>query len=257
MQTTIRYCKKRAIRLIRRFHLLFPLVQILLLLTFACVGVAFCSDVFFTALVRMSDGSPALALFWSYAVTLTFFTLFVAPIGHGVKVSVFRCLSSGRLDLAPVFCCFVDRHRYLRVLWHTVKRLFCFHIVFAFILFLSALSFSVGEYLLLVEREASAVLVFAVTLFVIFCVCLAYLLMHTDAFLWEIVTASAHRLSYREAGRLARSRMHSGYGAFFSLSLSFLPLWGLSVLLFGIPLIWVVPYYVVARVCLAAQLLKS
>ena len=257
MHPSTRYCKKRAIELICRFRLWAPLTVILGLLLVSCFGVAYLADSLFSALVRMSDGDSAVAFLWAYAVTLCFFALLVSPILYGVKVSLLRCLSSGRLDLTPVFSCFIDRHRYFWVLWHTVRHLACFHLCFFLILLLSALSASVGEYLVLAEREASATVVYIVTLLAMLLVCISYLLSRAEAFLWETVSVYGPRRSYREARRLARLRIESGHRAFFSLGVSFVPLWILSVLLLGIPLIWVVPYYTVARACLASHLIKS
>lgn len=252
----VRYSKKNAIQLIKKHRLLWPLSGAGLMLFLSFFGIAFLTDYFVTSLMKIAETNTRDATIWAYSLTVVFSLLVLPQFWYGLKNAMIRCLFSGRLDFGGAFSCFADRRRYFFVFRYALGRALRFHLCCAFALVLSALAHDVGEYLLLVGREACAILVFFGTCLALLLIACAYFTMCADSFLVENISVTAPELSYTEARRLSARRMKDERRALCQLNLSFLPLWGLSVLLLGIPLFFIVPYYIVARAILANQCMK-
>ncbi|MBE6655420.1 MAG: hypothetical protein E7609_00920 [Ruminococcaceae bacterium] len=106
-------------------------------------------------------------------------------------------------------------------------------------------------------RSAATLVILAFTAFFLLLVLFLFFSSRDDAFLWDAAFLSAPLLSLRQSYLISVRRMRSARAALRRLRYSFLPLWLLSILLLGIPLIVVFPYYLGTKTHLAAMLIKD
>jgi len=163
----------------------------------------------------------------------------------------------GRSESSLLFYCYSHKRRYLFAVRRSMRNLCsCFLCIFALSL-LSLLGQSVGKHLLNAGRSAATLVILAFTAFFLLLVLFLFFSSRDDAFLWDAAFLSAPLLSLRQSYLISVRRMRSARAALRRLRYSFLPLWLLSILLLGIPLIVVFPYYLGTKTHLAAMLIKD
>ena len=119
---------------------------------------------------------------------------------------------------------------------------------------LSHLGTHVGRYLIEADREAVALLILSLSIFFVLLLSFIFFLWRSDSFLMDATLLAAPNLSYHQLHALSSLRMKRGRQILWRMNVSFVPLFLLSFLMAGLPLVVVVPYYVVTRSCLAYRL---
>ena len=247
----IRRIKEDAVRALSALRLSLPVAVFLSILVFASLGLFFAVDVLVSLFSR---GTLALVLSLAFDAFLLCTLLF--PLWYGLKEMIICALLCGRTEYERVFACFFDKMRYLRALWRGISSLFRLSLVLLLLYALATLGSTVGRYLTDAGRPALALSVLFVSLALAAFACYTVFRWQTDGFLVDALLASSRSLSLWQTRAISVSRMKTGRAALARLRRSFLPLWLLSLLLLGIPLFFVFPYYLTARARLAIYLIN-
>lgn len=249
---SIRLCKKRTIRHMARLHLYLPLFLSCIFLLFAFFGV--CLLVYAFVPLTLSFVVRAGV---SLALSLTVSLFLLAPLWCGVRTLLLHALLYGQRGTLLLFSFFTHKKRYLFALKHSLNSLIRFFFSLGALILDFAFFRRVLAYFLSLERYAAAMLSALLCFFFAFLVLRAFRFWRHDNFLLDAVFLSSPLLSYRQMHTLSVVRMQRGAYLLRRLNFSFLPLWGLSFLLCGLPLVLVLPYYLGARATLAASLLRA
>ena len=252
---SVRASKKNAFALLKENHLWYPIFLLFFLTLFAFVGVAYLLEALIACL-PIPGGSHASTLV-SYVLLLFLGMFLVFPIWHGVRMLLIRLLFCGRLEFEYLFFFLRNKKHY----WFSVRFSFRFllrmHLYLVTLTLLSRLGRAVGDYLISAEREAFALLILLLCGFFALLLSLFFLRWQADTLLMDIALYSSATLSYHSLYKLSAVRMKNGRRALRKLNRSFIPHFLLSVLLLGLPLVFIIPYYITARACLAYQLIND
>ena len=249
---SIRLCKKRTVRHMARLHLYLPLFLSCVFLLFAFLGISFAVYAFVPVTLSFAPRTGI-----SFLLSLTISLLLLSPLWCGVRTLLLHDLLYRKRGLSLLFSFFTHPKRYIfsvKQSFYSLIRL-CFTLG-ALILVLATFR-RVLAYCIACERYALAILLAVLCLSFAFLILRVFRYCCRDNFLLDAVFLSAPLLSYRQVYTLSARRMKSGAHLLRRLNFSFLPLWGLSLLLLGLPLVLVIPYYLGARATLAASLLRA
>lgn len=250
-----RTCKKNAVEVLKTHHLLLPTLLIFSFLFLAFLGTTYVAQMLVDGFLP-SDGHRSVnSLLGAYVLAMLFYSFLIAPLWHGIRAVVIHVFLYGRLDFGYFFFFMRDGKRYRFAVRYAVRSLVRFHFCALLLVVLAALGSSVGTHLIATEREAFAMLVLTVDAVFLFLTLVCFSLWRADSFLMDAAILAAPSLTYRQARALSMLRMKEGRRALRRLNTSFLPLWIVSVLLLGVPLIFVVPYHVTSRASLACRLI--
>lgn len=252
---SVRVCKKNAIAILKENRLWYPIFLLFALAFLSLVGIACLLEAFLPQL-GISD-NPGTVLLVSYASLLLCGIFLIFPLWQGVRMLVTQSLLCGRLDVEYLLFFLRSRKHYFFSLRRAFRSLVRIHLYLAVFVLLSRLGVVVGRELMWADREACALLVFLFSAFII-CLWTVFLFRRqADTFLMDVALLSAPALSYGSLYKLSAVRMKQGRRALCRLNFSFLPHFILSVLLLGVPYIFVIPYYITARACLAYRLITD
>ncbi len=261
MDTTVfaRICRKKALQDLARLKLLWRLFFLFFLLAFSFLGIAYgaWSLVYAVFLRLFSSALPTETFIVSAAITLLGGLFLLSPLWRGVQALLLHRFLYGETDFSLLFYFFSHRGRYAFSLRRSFRG---FLRLSLFLLLLDAgarLGSVVGNWLLLSRQPTVALLVGLLSLGFVVLLLFVFSLWNADSFLMDAAFLTAPLLSYRQLHALSARKMKRGRGALRRLNLSFLPLWIVSVLLLGIPLVFVVPYYITSRSHLAAFLIRN
>ena len=248
----IRLCKKRSIRHMARLRLYLPLFLSCVFILLAFLGTSF----IFWSLVSFVD-SYALRLVLSMGGVCLLSLLLLAPFLCGVRALLLHDLLFGERGLSLLFYFFTHKKRYFYALKRGFYALLRTVLCGGALLGVLVVGNRVIMRLLDIERYAGAMLFALMCLLLLFLIFRAAARWRRDSFLLDAAFLSAPLLSYRQLRALSVRRMQGRAYLLRRFRLSFLPLWILSFLLLGIPLILILPYYLGARATLAASLLRA
>lgn len=253
--SSVRVCKKNAIAVLKENRLWYPIFLLFALAFLSLVGIACLLEAFLPQL-GISD-NPDTVLLVSYASLLFTGLFLIFPLWQGVRMLIIQSLLCGRLDFEYLLFFLRSKKRYLFSVHRAFRSLLRIHLYLVVFVLLSRLGVTVGRELLGADREACALLVFLFTAFVI-CLWTFFLLQRqADAFLIDVALLSAPTLSYGSLYKISAVRMKQGRRVLRRLNFSFLPHFIFSVLLLGVPCIFVIPYYITARACLSYRLITD
>ena len=248
----LRSSKKRSMEALAKNHLWFLVFLSAFLLVFSLLGISYFSFAALRALL-----SPIHASVWASVSVLLFWIFLLSPLWRGVQMLFLHELLFGRSEMALVLYCYSHRRRYFFAVRRAVRSICLWGGCFGLLVWLSVLGQRVAVHLLEAERPAASLLILILTVFFL-CVILFFCFsLSGDTFLVDAVFLSSPLLSYSQTRAIAVRRMRSERALLCRLRCSFIPLWTLSVVLLGLPLILVLPYYIALKAHLAAALIKD
>lgn len=261
MDTTAfaRISRKKALHDLARIKLSFRLFFLVFLLSFSFLGIAYGAWSFTSALFLrvFSSALPGETFIVAISLTLLSALFLLSPLWRGIQALLLHRLLYGQADFNLLFYFYSHRSRYA----FSVRRSFRSFLRLALLMLLlcvgARLGVLVGNWLLVSKQPAVALLVGLLSLGFIFILLFVFSLWNSDSFLMDAAFLSSPLLSYRQILAVSERKMKRGRVALRRLNLSFIPLWLLSVLLLGIPLPFVVPYYITSRAHLAVFLIHN
>lgn len=254
VRTAVRHAKKAAQTTLVREGLVLPVAFFLLLLTLALVGtLSLFGGVLAWLGADLSLPCKGSLYFLSWGLTLCL----LFPFWLGIKQVIYSALFHGRTDFSLVFSFFTGKRRYLYAIGRALRVLGRLSLAFGLLYGIATLGNAVSADLVASHRPALALLVLVISIF--FCILTVVTFSHwrSDGFLTDAILFQSTALTHRQANALSVSRMKTGRPLVRRLWLSFLPFWLLSLLLLGIPLFFVIPYYLSARAHLAHALINA
>ena len=250
-RNSICLCKKDAKKALASYRMRFPLLLLFALSAFAFLGITYvASDIccwLFGAFTANMLG-PVISILGA--------VFFLAPLWRGLNAFPIYSMLSEEADIRMLFFFFSHKRRYCYAIRRTVRGIFRIVFFFALLIAVASLGRSVAEDLLKAGESAVALLVLLLSVFFSVLLVVAFARWRQDLFLLDYIFLSSPLLTYRQARTLSARRMRCGCRDLRQLNASFLPLWLLSVLGLGIPLVFVIPYYIVARGRLSVLLMK-
>lgn len=256
-QTLCRLSKDSAKDILQQERACLPVFVFILMLALSLTGGAFLLwqiAIFFVKIGTINIKNAGFLAAALFCLTLSF--LF-APIWEGMKSLFFQRLSLGRMDYKTFFLYFNHPKRYFyavrRALFHLLQLVLTLG-SFSAIAFLGT---SVARNLVSIDREVAACIVLCVTVLLLVFLVFFYVFLRTNAFLMSAAFLCAPLLKDRQLRTVSHHKMKSGRHSLFRLDLSFFLIFLLSSLLLFLPLLFVIPYYVVSRVCLSYHLLLN
>ncbi len=258
-EISVRACKKDAIRLLESRGLCLPIFLFFVLLFCAFFGIFYGAAALSYGIIEpfASDFVTRSPVIFSMGTALFLFFFLLAPFWRGLQNIVFHGLFCGRFELGSLFYYFSHKKRYFFAVRHSIRSFARLVLCIALLFTVSALGNTVGSYLLEAGQNAIALLVFFLSAVFLCLVIFFFSLWRADAFLVNVAFLSAPLLSYRQLHLLSARKMKHSRRTLRRLNLSFCPLWLLSLLLLGFPLLFTVPYYITARAQLAFYLIND
>ena len=254
-----RISRKKALKDLAAFNISWRLFFLIFLLSLSVLGIAYAAEGAATAII--SRFFPTLSQGMTYAVplcvTLLCIWFLLAPLWRGVCALLLHRFLFGETDFGLVFYFFSHRKRYAFSLRKSLRAFVRLTLLFLLTAVGAGLGTAVGNWLLLSGQPAVALLVGMLSLAFIILLCLVFSMWGADSFLMDAAFLSSPLLSYRQLQALSARKMKRGRRALYRLNFSFLPLWILSVVLLGVPLVFFIPYYITARSRLAAVLIRN
>lgn len=248
----MRSCKKGAMEVLSKNGRWFPVFLITLLLLLAFLGVSYLTFAIFHLFLLHAKAQICASSF-----VLSFWVFLLAPLWRGLKMIYLHALLFGRTEMSLLFYCYSHSRRYFFAVRRSIRNIGGAMLCFLALSLLSALGQGVAQHLLDAGRQAASLLILLLTAAFFFIVLFCFFSFYNDAFLWDAVFLSAPLLSYSQSRTVAVRRMRSEKAAVRRLRCSFLPLWVLSFLLFGLPLVFVLPYYMAVKAHLAVSLIQD
>lgn len=247
----LRASKKKALEILakNRLWLLLFLVSFVILLAF--LGISYFGYALFNVFWAKREATLCATLL---SFLIGFFVL--SPLWRGLQMLLLHGLIFGRTETSLLFYCYSHGKRYLRALRRCLGSIvflvLCFFLLFA----VSISGLRVGRYLLQAEREAGALFILTLTLLFLVLIVFFFEALRDDAFLLDAVMLSAPLLSYRQCRVASARAVAHKKEVVRRFRRSFVPLWLLSFLLLGLPLVVVLPYYMGTKACLAFELIQ-
>ncbi len=248
----VRSCKSEAQRALKKSHLYFPMLLITVLSFLSFCGIFAISFAIEGMLFPDRHVQPV-----SILLSLAFSLLCLTPLLRGVKMLPLHGTLFTRNERSLLFYCFTHRHRYVYAVRKAVGVLFRVSLCLFTVLSIVFGGEMLAKHLLYRDRGKEALLMLALGAGVLLLLLFLFSLWQDSSFLLDAVHLSAPLLSYRQARALSLRAMRRGRAVLWRLRLSFLPLWMLSLLFFGLPLFFVFPYYWGARAHLAVSLIQN
>jgi len=254
MKVSLFRCRKRARAVLRRSGIAPVIAALTFLSFFAFLGLcALCE--------RLMLAVPSLPRSVSYVISVAasvlIGVLLLAPLSLGIDAFVLEHLRHGKADYSILLSFYTARKRYRAATARMLSRFLRF---FGFTLLLwavLALGGAVASSLYLGGDAVRATLVLCVTVLFFALTLLFWILSAARLFLTDAVLASSPLLTHRQAKALSALLTRAYRAKIVCHALSFLPLFLLSFLLLGIPLMCVIPYERVSRNEMALRLLKG
>ncbi len=254
VKISLHACRKKARTALRRSGMAPVIAALTFLCFFTVLGLCALFDYCFSAISAIPE---ALAYVLAVFCSVTCSALLIAPLRIGLDAFTLEFLRHGRVDHALLLSFYTEGGRYREAVRSMLAR---FLRIAAFALLLWAeLLLGVAVTRVLLEGgdavRATLVLGTAVLFFLLMCLFFAY--SSASCFLTDAVLATSPLLTYRQAKALSALMMRHYRAKAIGHTLAFLPLFLLSLLLLGIPLMFLIPYIRASRCCMAALLLKS
>ena len=250
-EISARMCKRCGKRAVSSYGLRLPIFLSFIITVFSFLGMAY---LFYELCLLLCGAKWASAL--SIGVSLLGAVFLLAPLWRGLNAYPLFVTSLGRRDIGLLFFFFSHKHRYFYAVRRALLGMLRLALFFGLLYAICALGRSVSADLLQIGRNSVALLVSLLSIFFTLLLIIAFDRWMKDLFLLDHIFLSSPLLTYRQAKRLSARRMRYGSGALWRLNLSFLPLWGISLLLFCVPLVIFVPYYITARARFSSLLMK-
>ena len=248
----LRSCKKNALDILAKNRLWFTLFCFFFLVVFAFLGASYLLYALFKVCFPFREAG-----IYAAVGSLLLGAFVFAPFWRSLQMFLLHKLIYGRMEIGLLFYCYSSKRRYMIAVRRCLGGL-CLLAVACFLLTAVAiLGLRVGQYLLQAEREAVALFILSLTAFFLLIIIFGFFSFRDDFFLLDAAVLSAPILSYRRCRLTATRAMRHKKAILRQLRRSFFPLFLLSFLLLGLPLIVVFPYYLGARSCLAAELIQS
>ena len=247
----LRASKKKALEILAKNRLWLLMFLIAFLILCAFLGISYFGYALFNLFLAKREATLCAALL-SFLVAL----FVLSPLWRGLQMLLLHGLIFGRTEISLLFYCYSHKKRYLRALRRCLGGIF-FLVLCFFLLFAVALSgLRVGQYLLYAEREACALFILTLTFLFLLLIVFFFQALRDDAFLLDAVMLSAPLLSYRQCRATAARVISHKKETVRRFRRTFIPLWLLSFLLLGLPLVVVLPYYMGTKACLAFELIQ-
>ena len=250
-EISVRMCKRYGKMKLAAYQLRLPLFLLFTVIVFSFLGITYCV---YDLCLWLFGSRCASAL--TVAISLLGTVFLLAPLWRGLNAYPIYVFASEVRDISKLFFFFSHKRRYFyavrRAVGDTLRVVFFLGLFSA----ICALGRSVSADLLRVGRNSTALLVLLLSIFFAILLAVTFMRWQADLFLLDYIFLSAPLLTYRQARILSERRMRYGIRALRCLNFSFLPLWGISLLCFGIPLVIFVPYYLAVRANLSERLMK-
>lgn len=254
-----RICRKKALRDLAKLKLSQRLFFLVFLLGFSFLGIAYGAWSVTSAVFLRLFSHPLTIKTVVVALSLTLLleVFLLSPLWRGVQALLLHRFLFGQTDFGLLFYFYSHRSRYAFSVRRSIRGLLRLALLLLLLSVGARLGVVVGDWLLISKQPAVALLVGLLSLGFILLLLFVFFLWNADSFLMDAAFLSSPLLSYRQLHAISARKMKKGRGALRRLNLSFLPLWTVSVLLLGIPLVFVLPYYIVARSHLAVFLIHN
>ncbi len=247
-------CRKNARAALRRSGMAPVIAAIAFLCFFTVLGLCALFKCCFSAIPALSE---ALAYALAVLCSVICAVLLVAPFRVGLDAFILEFLRRGRVDHALLLSFYTEGRRYRAAVLSMLARVLR---IFAFSLLLWTellLGVAVTRVLLEGGDSVRATLVLGMTVLFFLLMCLFFAYSSASLFLTDAVLATSPLLTYRQAKALSALKMRHYRSKAIGHTLAFLPLFLLSLLLLGIPFMFLIPYIRASRCEMAALLLKS
>ena len=249
--------RKKARRVLRETGL----SAILLLLVFLCFF-AFCgTSAFFEGVfVALSQNTPlphsvGYVLAMSCVLCFSFFLL--APMWRGIHALLLGYLIQNRVDLSLVLCFFTAKKRYA----YAVRASFSNFTRYAFFLCAIYATVYIGRnlalYLFEIGDKVRASLILSLTVFFSLGLLFMLFVLSAQRYVMDAVVMSAPLLKYRQTKAVSKFAVRGHLGVIFRHCISILLYVLLSLVCFGVPFLFLVPYALASKNVLATHLLKK
>ncbi len=250
-------CRKKA-RLALRHNTMTSIVAILIFFIFFTVlGTAtlFYHGVF--ALFELvSFFSNQYAYVFAAIASLLSAVLLTAPLSFGINALVIEYFQHGKVDYSVVFAYFTHPSRYWCAVFSSLFSFARLALCAATVWMEMRLGAIVAKALLAGGDIVRSALVLGTTVLFFLLLLLFFTVSSANYFLIGAVSATSPMLSYRQCKAISFHRMRGVRLKTVWHDISFLPLIFFSFLLFGVPLLFVLPYMKASRHALALELLK-
>ena len=254
MKVSLFRCRKRARAVLRQSGIAPVIAALVFLSFFAFLGLCNLCERLVLAVPTLPRG---IAYVIAVAASVLICVLLLAPLSLGTDAFILECLRHGRADYSIFLSFYTARKRYLAAIARMLSRFLRF---FGFLLLLwavLALGEAVASSLYSGGDAVRATLVLCITVLFFALTLLFWISSAARLFLTDAILASSPLLTHRQARALSALLTRAYRAKIVCHALSFLPLFLLSFLLLGIPLMCVIPYERASRNEMALQLLKS
>ena len=246
-------CYKNARQMLKRTGIAFLLLVVSLLSFFALLGLCLTFRHLFSALPMSAAAAYAMAILCSAFGVF----MLIIPLSFGVDAMLLEYLKSGRMDVSIVFSFFTCGSRFCSAVTYALAsflRLAVFGITLWAMLYFGS---RVARALLSAADAVRGAMVLFTTILFALLLLIFYAFSSADRFLLRAVMVNSPLLTYRQSSVISRFRMRYSRNVAFRFYAYYCFLFLMSLLLFGLPLVFIIPYMRASRCQLAAELLKS
>ena len=248
---------KKARVCFRKTGFAFILFSVAFVSFFALLGAAAFFEGFFSSIVRYTSMRLTMGYFLAAACTVFVFLFIVSPLWRGVYAIILGYLLYARSDLSAVFCFFTTRKRYLYAVcaaFSSFLRIFLLGLSLFFVLRIGRL---LASDLLLIGEGVRATLVLSASVLFSFLLLAFFWVLSAGAYLTDAAFLSAPLLSYRQARAVSKCASRGHLRTILKHQLFLLPYILFSILCFGIPFVFVLPYSFMTKGVLGVTLLRK
>ena len=248
---------KRARLLVRKKGIAFPIFSLLLVLFFAFCGVAsVISGILFAVSAHTALGN-GVAYAIAALLSLLLFWLLFSPLGQGARAFALGCVFYERIDYSTIFSFYTSKKRYMYALRVSLSSAFRILTFFALLFAVMRIGRSLAEELILGGDNARAVLLLSLTVLFSLLTLLMLWVFSVNRYAMDAALLSAPLLSYRQIKAVSRCAVRGHLGAILRHQIIFSFYILLSIPCLGVPLLFVLPYKLMARGTLSAAFLEK
>lgn len=248
---------KKARASLKGTHMAAALFSLEVVSFFAFLGVSAFFEGIFASLVKNTPMKTGIGYLFALLSSLLFLFFLIAPLWRGMHALSLEHLLHGKIKYSVLFCFFSSKRRYfyaVRASFAAFLRLF---VLLSSLFFTLCVGRRLANDLFQLGDKVRATMILSLTC--VFCILLllVYFFISLQRYLMDAVAISAPLLRYSQIKAVSKCAMRGRTDVVLRHRLCFLPYTLLSLILLGIPLVFVLPYRLVARDALALKLLEK
>ncbi|MBP3437497.1 MAG: hypothetical protein J6K61_06310 [Clostridia bacterium] len=204
-----------------------------------------------------------IASFATSAISFGFSLLFLSPFWEGIVSFCQTAVLTDEADFSSLFAFFVNKRLFRFAIRRGFGRVFRLALFSGFSVFVAYL----GIWASSVSSAPRGALILSLSAAFLLFLLFFFLHLGKDYFLWNHLLSKERKetageispalCKYSALCRASANQMRSHYGKVLGLTLRFMPLFILSLVFLGIPLIFVLPRFMLLRASLASCILKE